>query len=101
MGNDYPEGVRCKPDCNYPMITDEVNEVCVCDDSNGYYYDAEFSFDEGCRLDCPEFTGDLYRTTGDNVNCDSCETGYNLNTTDNFCWYDCYASGLFTVEGFV
>jgi hypothetical protein len=40
MGLDYTEGVRCKPECTYPMITDEVNEVCVCDEFNGYYFDA-------------------------------------------------------------
>jgi hypothetical protein len=37
MGFDYTEGVRCKPDCNYPMITDEVNEVCICEEH--YYID--------------------------------------------------------------
>jgi hypothetical protein len=37
MGNFYSEGVRCKPNCVYPYITDEVNEVCICDKDNGYY----------------------------------------------------------------
>ena len=37
MGNFYSEGVRCKPYCPYPYITDEVNEVCICDQVNGYY----------------------------------------------------------------
>jgi hypothetical protein len=37
MGFDYTEGVRCKPECTYPMITDEVNEVCICEEH--YYID--------------------------------------------------------------
>jgi len=37
MGNFYSEGVRCKPNCDYPAITDEVNEVCVCDEAMGYF----------------------------------------------------------------
>ena len=37
MSTYYAEGVRCKPYCPYPYITDEVNEVCVCDQVNGYY----------------------------------------------------------------
>lgn len=23
-----------------------------------------------------------------------------LNTTDNYCWYDCEVGGIFTIEGF-
>jgi hypothetical protein len=37
MGNFYSEGVRCKPNCQYPYITDETNEVCICDQDKGYY----------------------------------------------------------------
>ena len=54
MGNFYDEGVRCKPFCNYPMITDEVNEVCVCDEANFYFFNPFL------------LTGDIYRYTNDN-----------------------------------
>jgi hypothetical protein len=46
-------------------------------------------------------TGDIFRITGDNINCDTCISGMSLNATDNLCWEDCDFFGLFTVEGFV
>lgn len=56
-------GIRCMPDCSvYPnAITDEVNEVCVCDESNFYFgnYDS-------CLLDCITMTGDIFSETIDN-----------------------------------
>lgn len=82
------------------MITDEVNEICVCDEFNGYFYNPFYGADEGCELDCAILTGDSYRVTNDNINCDACAQFMSLNTTDNYCWYDCELDGVFTIEGF-
>lgn len=98
MGVYWPPGVRCKPECQYPWITDLVNEVCICDEVNGYY----LTYDNGepwCRLDCPLFTGDPYKITNDNEHCWWCLPGMSLNTTDNLCWRDCYNEGIFYVYG--
>jgi len=69
MSQFYSEGVRCKPSCIFPWVTDLIGEVCVCDASSGYVYDPTYPIDSGCRLDCPQYTGDNYRVSYDNRIC--------------------------------
>lgn len=54
------------PDCSIyaNAITDEVNEVCVCDESNFYFGSYDL-----CLLDCITMTGDIFSETIDNLNC--------------------------------
>jgi hypothetical protein len=99
-GEYYPEGVRCKPPCVYPWITDYENEVCICDESHGYYLVTDYWGVDSCPLDCPRFTGDPYKIPNEEgLNCTRCQPGMSWNTTDNLCWRDCWEEGEFTYGG--
>lgn len=85
--------------CNstYPWyeVTDELNEVCICDEDN-HYYRVTNSSGTYCVLDCHARTGDIYRRTPNNEDCTDCLTGMYYNASDDRCWEDCWTQGYFT-----